>query len=404
MDTLDINILSNRILLASPTIKTYSWGYLGCSFVKQFSRKSDIYSSITKDTPLAEAWISAHKNGDAIINYRNDRIKLSELIKNFPKKMLGENETELKILAKCLSCKEALSIQNHPSKEKSLLLNKLYPNRFDKNQKPEASIALTNLELLYGFLEIEIIFKNIKSINSFNSLFSEEEIDKLKIFLHKKETKEFLKFLLITIFSKPNEIIKKSSLKLYKDLEEKKELSKEEVFILDLKPKYPAGDIGLFFFFILKLITLKPGECFFISPGTLHAYLKGELFEFMYNSDNTLRAGLTEKQKDPELLIKITNFNPTQNPLITPEILNSKTKKYTFPKEAGFSIFKLSKGTHHITPTSIEFLITKEATGEIKEGLPKEIPPYSMWIVPASIPSYTLTLKKGTIYRMPQTP
>jgi mannose-6-phosphate isomerase len=77
----------------------------------------------------------------------------------------------------------------------------------------------------------------------------------------------------------------------------------------------------------MNILNLKKGEGIFQGAGILHAYLEGQNIELMANSDNVLRAGLTNKHMDiPELLAQ-TSFVVT-NPAIIKEVLNNNFCDY----------------------------------------------------------------------------
>jgi mannose-6-phosphate isomerase len=53
---------------------------------------------------------------------------------------------------------------------------------------------------------------------------------------------------------------------------------------------------------LLQPVFLAPGEAMFVRSGQPHTYLRGTAFEVQANSDNVLRAGLTDKHVDIDLL------------------------------------------------------------------------------------------------------
>ena len=73
-------------------------------------------------------------------------------------------------------------------------------------------------------------------------------------------------------------------------------------------------DRGLVFGLLLQPLTLHPGQAVYIAPGLLHAYLEGTALEIAGNSDNVLRAGLTEKHVDPAELLRVVRWeaSPTR--------------------------------------------------------------------------------------------
>ena len=69
--------------------------------------------------------------------------------------------------------------------------------------------------------------------------------------------------------------------------------------------------------YFFNLVHLKMGQGIFQPAGLPHAYLEGQNVEVMANSDNVLRAGLTDKHIDINELMKNIVFSATR-----PEILH----------------------------------------------------------------------------------
>ena len=63
---------------------------------------------------------------------------------------------------------------------------------------------------------------------------------------------------------------------------------------------------------------LQKGEGVFQPEGMPHAYLEGQNIEVMANSDNVLRAGLTDKHIDVKELLKHVKFEPTYPDILSP--------------------------------------------------------------------------------------
>ncbi|MCD0494377.1 mannose-6-phosphate isomerase, class I [Chromobacterium violaceum] len=77
-----------------------------------------------------------------------------------------------------------------------------------------------------------------------------------------------------------------------------------------------AEDRGIFGCYLLNLVGLRPGEAIFQPARLPHAYLHGRNIELMANSDNVLRAGLTDKPVDVEALLEVMDGEP-----VHPEIM-----------------------------------------------------------------------------------
>ena len=73
--------------------------------------------------------------------------------------------------------------------------------------------------------------------------------------------------------------------------------------ILRLAKQFP-NDAGAMAPFFLNYLLMAPGESFFMAANEPHAYVAGEIIECMACSDNVVRAGLTPKYKDVDILVK----------------------------------------------------------------------------------------------------
>jgi len=72
-----------------------------------------------------------------------------------------------------------------------------------------------------------------------------------------------------------------------------------------------VGDPGALVLLAMNVVTLAPGEALFTSAGTVHCYLSGDGIEIMANSDNVVRAGLTHKRVDADLMRELAVLTPT---------------------------------------------------------------------------------------------
>ena len=362
---------------------------------------------------FAEAWAASHKNGvSGVCSKNGEFVFLDDLIAGHPFEMLGHN-ANLNVLAKVLSVDKPLSIQAHPSAQKAKELHILDSSQYDSNPKPEALIALTDVELLCGFCKPTKILNSIKSIEQFKSLFSANDMSLLESMCVDGKEELFLKFVCRQVLS-DEELACKLSVSLYNDIEKKKKRSNEEEWIYNIRQLYPHGDVGIFFFYILNLLTLKSGQCMFIESGKLHAYLSGQLLECMCNSDNTLRAGLTDKPKDVDALIDVADFSVSDSFVVETSIRENGSKEFIFPNDSFFRVFELSAGKDSLGNSipcqfvceneSLEFLLILNGIGyiefnsEFSQSLIFKTP--SMFIVPACIKKYCINITKGYVYRI----
>lgn len=282
--------------------------------------------------PLAEIWMGVHPAGCSIaINPQGEAIELDQLIKNNPLAMLGEQTYQkfagLPYLFKILSAKEPLSIQVHPQltqaqagfiRENQLGIPLDSPNRNykDANHKPELIYAITPFLAMNGFRPIQEIL----------SLFDQLTVPIIKPYLAKlrqNQTAIGLKQFFHTLLTLNKADKQQAIIDLLASIQSS--THRPFTIIKSMVEKYP-DDCGVFSPLILNVIELTPGQAMFLNAQTPHAYLKGTGLEIMANSDNVLRAGLTNKHIDIEELFNNTTFNsiPLTNLLTVPVQKNNK--------------------------------------------------------------------------------
>ncbi|KAH8043573.1 mannose-6-phosphate isomerase [Aureococcus anophagefferens] len=83
--------------------------------------------------------------------------------------------------------------------------------------------------------------------------------------------------------------------------------SADDALAARLHRHYPE-DVGVFSAYLMNHLVLAPGEAIFLPAGEPHAYLKGDCVEAMACSDNVVRAGLTPKFKDVDVLCDMLSY------------------------------------------------------------------------------------------------
>lgn len=269
-----------------------------------------------KDLPYAELWIGAHPKASSEIEIDGKYYPLIEIIKEFPNECLGEKvaadyHNQLPFLLKVLSAGQALSIQTHPNKLQAKELHAHDPKNYpDENHKPEIAIAIDSLKAIAGFRPVKDIVAILKRNYEIKYLTEEELYNRI---LDESDV-EILKQLIIDLYGRilfiqnDDEKLINCINRIEKRLREKPDLSEEEKQFLTQYELY-GNDVGLFSFFFFNIVELKPGEAIFTDSGVPHAYLKGNIIECMANSDNVVRAGLTNKFKDVNTLLKILRYD-----------------------------------------------------------------------------------------------
>jgi mannose-6-phosphate isomerase len=99
-----------------------------------------------------------------------------------------------------------------------------------------------------------------------------------------------------------------------------------------LAQQFP-NDSGAMAPLFLNYLLMAPGESFFMAANEPHAYVAGEIIECMACSDNVVRAGLTPKFKDVQILVEMLTYT-TGGPSIdagAPLAEDSRILRYTPP-------------------------------------------------------------------------
>ena len=329
-------------------VQHYSWG--GTEFIP---RLLDIANPDGK--PFAEYWLGAHANAPAVVEESNT--SLHQLINKHRVEILGKSVAgkfdSLPYLFKILDVKQMLSIQVHPSREsaieeykkeneKEIPLTAANRNYKDQNHKPELMVALSDFWLLHGFKKEDKLRNVLEKVAELNFLLPVFEAKGYKglyeevMTMSQQRVDETLKPLMQKIIPGYN------SGALKKDDEHFWAARAALTFC-----KNNSYDRGIFSVYLFNLLHLKNGEAIYQPAGLPHAYLEGQNVEVMANSDNVLRAGLTDKYVDVRELMKHVKFEAT-----VPKIIRASNEaeqsfdapveefllsKYTISKELSFT-------------------------------------------------------------------
>jgi mannose-6-phosphate isomerase len=293
-------------------VQHYSWG--GYEFIPALLGIDN-----AGQQPFAEYWLGAHPNHPSTIE--GTEVSLSELIREQPGKVLGTSVSKhfssLPFLFKILDVRQMLSIQVHPSKEsaikefaleneKGIPVNAPHRNYKDENHKPELMVALGDFWLLHGFkneIRLKEILQAKPEFHFLLSIFGENNYKTLYeavMTMEQEKVDAILSPLLQPVLPMYE------SGQLQKSSEDFWAARAVSTFCKD--GHYDRGIFSIYFF---NLIHLKKGQGIFQPQGMPHAYLEGQNVEVMANSDNVLRAGLTDKHIDVKELLKHVDFKAT---------------------------------------------------------------------------------------------
>ncbi|KAF9182969.1 Mannose-6-phosphate isomerase [Haplosporangium sp. Z 767] len=276
--------------------------------------------------------MGTHPNGPSML-HRSDRTL--ESILNADPQLLTPYFHEkyhghLPFLFKVLSIGKALSIQAHPDKELAEELFKSRPDLYkDDNHKPEMAIALTDFEALCGFRPLREISATLDQWPELRALVGDQEAKDFQDAVTRsegmegikgiKEGRQALRTLFKTVLTSETSKVKVELDRLVSRLSASEHPNHStESLLLRVHSQFP-GDVGLFCIFFLNYIVMQPGQAIFLAANEPHAYLSGDCVECMAASDNVVRAGLTPKFKDVEVLTRMLTYQakPGTDQLLT---------------------------------------------------------------------------------------
>jgi mannose-6-phosphate isomerase len=354
----------DRIYKIKGVVQHYSWG--GTNFIPQL-----VGINNPDQKPFGEYWLGAHPNAPALL--QDKKLSLHQFISDQPAETLGEEVAKkfgsLPYLFKILDVKQMLSIQVHPSKsaaeeeyekenEKGVPLNAPQRNYKDKNHKPELMVALSDFWLLHGFKkeeEVAHVLKETPELSSLLPVFNNGDYKSLYeevMTMPQERVDQILTPLLRRIISayQNNELSKSSE-----------DFWAARAALTFCKDDH--YDRGIFSVYLFNLLHLKEGEAIYQPAGLPHAYLEGQNVEVMANSDNVLRAGLTEKHVDVPELMKHVKFEATDPRVIKANHQNEQ--QFDAPVEE-FLLTKYDAATAiHLHPTSAAILFVYNGNGRI---------------------------------------
>jgi len=323
-------------------IQNYDWGTKNeNAFIPNF-----IGIKPEPDLPYAELWIGAHPKASSEIEIGGEKIPLNKIIEQHQIECLGKEVSEkyngqFPFLLKVLSAANALSIQTHPNKFQAEKLHAKDPKNYpDDNHKPEIAIAVDSLIAVAGFKPVEEIISNLLETPELESFIGKELLE--KVFSSDSDKENAIKNLYAQIMKKSGdkENLSKCITKICGRLNSKSELTVAESQFLKQHELY-GNDVGLLSFFFFNIIELKPGQAIFTDAGVPHAYIKGNIIECMANSDNVVRAGLTNKFKDVDTLLEILRYEFSEFEIINRDQKNDEVVYKTGANE--FEVLAYSK-------------------------------------------------------------
>jgi len=324
--------------------------------------------------PMAELWMGAHPNGSSIVeDSRGYTRSLQEVIADDPTTLLGEAVAtrfgELPFLFKVLCAGQPLSIQVHPNRQAAqagfakenaagIPRNAAARNYKDANHKPELVYALTPFVALNGFRDFTQIVDLLQPLADAHpaivGFLAQPQADTLRPL-----------FAALLAMAGDEKIYALARLKQQMADGQGEPWDTLRAIAID----YP-DDCGLFSPLLLNLITLMPGEAMFLFAETPHAYLEGVGLEIMANSDNVLRAGLTEKYIDiPELIANVVFKEKPASQWLTTPVSEGAALHFPVPvDDFAFSVYTLSASDTVLPAGSAAILFCIAGDASLSDG------------------------------------
>ena len=321
-------------------IQHYDWGVSGQtpSAVAELGSLNR-EEKIDEEKPHAELWMGTHLSGLNVIKETDSDSSSSSLkqhVEANAKETLGEKclkrfGNDLPFLLKVLSVAKALSIQAHPDKQLAEKLHEEKPHMYkDANHKPEMALAVTEFEAMSGFIsEPKEALEKCPELKALTGI-RLEEMDEMK-----EDKKAQMKYLFTKVMLAEKEEVAKQVQALVKRLKEAEgkggnDDDERDRLALRLNGQYP-DDVGVMCAYLLNYIKLQPGEAVYMAANEPHAYLDGECVEVMATSDNVVRAGLTPKARDTEILCDMLTYKLGKPEVLTGDVIDKNTKRYSPP-------------------------------------------------------------------------
>jgi mannose-6-phosphate isomerase len=326
---------SPRPLLLDCAVRSYDWGQCG---------EGAAIPRLLGTTPVpgkayAELWIGGHPADPARARLPRGEVPLDVLARSAPEAVLGAAVRarfgdRFPFMMKVLAAAKSLSIQAHPprpqaeegfARQESAGIALDDPRRCykDPHPKPELIAALTPFWALARFRPLEELARVADEAPELAE--AVPALRGLSAFSGRSasERREALRDLCRAVLSLPQSRADAALTSLTARLAQAGPFPPErrERWLLAAERDHcpgPVKDRGLFFFFLMNLVRLSPGEALFLAPGEIHAYLSGVGVEVMAGSDNVLRGGLTQKAVDPAELQRALSFDDGRPDVLSP--------------------------------------------------------------------------------------
>ena len=335
--------------------QNYAWGARGSSAVRALAlanarRHDDARPDDFDDsTPFAELWCGTHASGMSdVVGEDGARTSLRDHVKSAAKATLGERVVarfgdDVPFLMKMLSVAQALSVQAHPDKALAVRLHESNPEAYkDDNHKPEMALCVSEtFEAMSGFANADAVLAATTRHEEFGRVIGDDDaIEALRRAVESGQSNEsdavreaFKRVFTALMTAEKGKVeteLRAMEARVRDDGTTATSSSSVESLFLRLCEQYP-GDVGAFCAFVLNYVTLRPGEAIYMAANEPHAYLSGDCVEVMATSDNVVRAGLTPKFRDVQVLCDMLTYKLGAPEILTGDVVDACTRRYVPP-------------------------------------------------------------------------
>jgi len=340
-----------------PALQNYAWGMTDVL--------EDLIGRPVTGDPVAEAWWGAHSSAPAVATAAHhdganeagvqpgEAIPLDELIARAPEAALGPRLAtrweQLPYLLKVLAIAKPLSLQVHPTLEQAeagykdeddrgIPLDAKHRAFKDRSHKPEMIVALTPMTLLAGFRPASAVAQDLVWLNQPCTRRWAEDL------ANATEPTVAMGEYIQRVLRDPEA---PAALEALVEVGGRSGVPESLAVASAASLEFP-GDPGALVALALNVVRLQPGQACFSGAGVIHSYQSGVGVEIMANSDNVVRAGLTPKAVDIDLLVRLTDGTPTPPPVVVPERAGA-VARYPAPVDE-FSLSMVERGSATFEP------------------------------------------------------
>ena len=305
--------------------KDYDWGRpVATSEVAQLARAAG--KELDAARPWAELWMGTHPSGPSRV--KRTGALLSDWLARHPE-ALGDRVARrfgggLPFLFKVLSVETALSIQAHPDKPLAAKLHAERPHAYrDANHKPEMALAIEDFGALCGFVPLGELARALRDYPELAGVVGEDLC--APVLAGPPEDGEAARAALRGAFTAlmtadagaARGAVERLAARLGRVRDrEPWRFGLKDSLVLRLHAQYP-GDVGVLAAFFLNYVRLAAGEALYLPANEPHAYVWGQIVECMATSDNVVRAGLTPKLRDTDVLCEMLTYATGPPPVLT---------------------------------------------------------------------------------------